>query len=174
MLTWRTPALWLSTLMMALYLAPAALAQPQQVPDADIKQFKDWEVRCPKGGSSADNRCTMSQLINNPSNDQPMLRTVVAYPPRGNDPVMVFLMPLGVRLAPGLQLQVDNGQPIPFPFQVCVDQGCRADLPLEAELLNQLRSGTKATLSLIGPNGERLDPDISLLGFTDASRAIMP
>lgn len=155
------------------YMVPAAQAQPQNAPNADIKQFRDWEVRCPRGGGN-DAHCTMTQLVNSPSSNRPVMRVVVAYPPEGSDPVMVFLLPLGVRLAPGMQLQVDNGKEIPFPYQVCMDDACRADLPLQGQLLSQLRGGTKAKVSLFDPNGKRLDTNISLLGFTDATRAIMP
>ncbi|SPJ33341.1 invasion associated locus B family protein [Kushneria phyllosphaerae] len=159
--------------LFSLYMVPTAQAQPQNAPDADIKQFRDWEVRCPKGGGN-DAHCTMTQLVNSPSSNRPVMRVVVAYPPEGSDPVMVFLLPLGVRLAPGMQLQVDNGKEIPFPYQVCMDDACRADLPLQGQLLSQLRGGTKATVSMFDPNGKRLDTNISLLGFTDATRAITP
>ena len=87
---------------------------------------------------------------------------------------MSFFVPLGVRLAAGLQLVVDNGEPIQFPYQVCQQQGCRADAPIEPSMLQQLRSGSTATLSMIGPRGDRMDLDISLIGFTDASTRIAP
>ncbi|WP_346427848.1 hypothetical protein [Halomonas sp. NO4] len=37
-----------------------------------------------------------------------------------------------------------------------------------------LRTGSTATLSLIGPRGNRMALDISLMGFTDASGRIAP
>ncbi|RKQ97182.1 invasion protein IalB [Kushneria sinocarnis] len=167
---------WLTlllTLLAVCWLPPAAAAQSPDGSDASTRQFQDWEVRCPNTEGAA-NRCTMTQLIDNPENDQPLMRVVVAHPPQVDGPVMVFLLPLGVRLAPGLQLSVDGSQGTPFPYQVCLDRGCRADLPLEPELLQQLRGGSTATLSMVGPNGQQRDLDISLMGFTAASRAIAP
>lgn len=38
--------------------------------------------------------------------------------------------------------------------------------------MQQLRGGSNATLSLIGPRGNRRDLNISLMGFTNASQQI--
>ncbi|SFH20027.1 invasion associated locus B family protein [Modicisalibacter xianhensis] len=156
----------------ALAMAPAALAQqPTNEADVTTEQFQEWEVRCPQG-AAAQGACTMTQLVNNPDGSRPLMRVVMAYPPEIDTAAMAFFLPLGTRLAPGLQLSVDGGEPVSFPFQVCMEQGCRADLPLRPELMQQLRSGTSATLSLIGPRGNRMDLDISLMGFTNASERI--
>lgn len=155
----------------ALTMAPAALAQQPTAPNMTTEQFQDWEVRCPQD-AAAQGACTMTQLVNNPDGSQPLMRVVMAYPPEIDTAAMAFFLPLGTRLAPGLQLSVDNGEPVTFPFQVCMEQGCRADLPLRPELMQQLRSGSSATLSLIGPRGNRMNLDISLIGFTNASERI--
>lgn len=166
---------WALSLLAALALAPAAFAQQQPPAEAnvDIQQVQDWEVRCPQG-NTAQGACTMTQLIDNPNSGQPLMRVVLAYPPEIDTPAMVFLLPLGVRLAPGMQLSIDGGEPIRFPYQVCLQQGCRGDLPVKPELMRQLRGGSTATLSMIGPRGERMDLDISLMGFTDATQRIAP
>ncbi|MFC0267963.1 invasion associated locus B family protein [Kushneria aurantia] len=162
-----------------------ALAQAQSQPGApsqsqaqqqnfDTQQFQSWEVRCPTGGATAQQRCTMNQVVNNPDSNEPLMRVMVGYPPQADGPVMVFLLPLGIRLAPGMQLQVDSNEPTGFPFQVCTPQGCRANLPLDANMQQQLRGGTQATISAIAPDGERLDLNLSLMGFTNASQRIAP
>lgn len=47
--------------------------------------------------------------------------------------------------------------------------------PIEPSMLQQLRSGSSATLSMIaGPRGDRMNLDISLIGFTDANTRIAP
>lgn len=172
-----TRFLCLTGLLSLLALASQAVAQ-QTSPgspgaDVDTEQFRDWEVICPPERSQG--ACTMSQLVTNPDSDDPLMRVIVGYPPElEGRPAMTFLLPLGVRLAPGLQLSVGSGEPAPFPYQVCLEQSCRADLPLEPSLLQELRGGSSATLSLIGPRGNRMDLDISLMGFTDASERIAP
>ena len=166
--------LCMTALLSLLALSSQAVAQ-QASPGVEVRteQFRDWEVICPP--ESRQGACTMSQLVTNPNSNDPLMRVVVGYPPElEGRPAMTFLLPLGVRLAPGLQLSVGGGEPTQFPYQVCLEQSCRADLPLDASMLQALRSGTTATLSLIGPRGNRMDLDISLMGFTDASERIAP
>ncbi|WP_163648427.1 invasion associated locus B family protein [Modicisalibacter sp. 'Wilcox'] len=165
----------IATGMLLMAMTATALAQQPTNGNADniqTRTVQDWQVRCPTDAGQG--RCSMTQLINNPDGNQPVLRVVVAYPPQADGPAMVFLLPLGVRLAPGLQLTVDGGKPIKFPYQVCVPDGCRADIPLKPALMQQLRQGSQATLSLIDPRGQRLDLAISLMGFSDASSQIAP
>ncbi|WP_404341908.1 invasion associated locus B family protein [Vreelandella venusta] len=140
--------------------------------DVTTETFQDWEVHCQDNQGA--NRCAMMQMTTQPGSDQPIMQVVVEYPPQMDGPVMSFFVPLGVRLAAGLQLVVDNGEPIQFPYQVCQQQGCRADAPIEPSMLQELRSGSSATLSMIDPRGERMDLNISLAGFTSASNRIAP
>lgn len=172
-----TRRLCMTGLLSLLALAPNAFAQQtssnQARTDITTEQFNDWEVVCPSDSSQGN--CTMNQVISNADSSQPLMRVVVAYPPQlEGSPAMTFLTPLGVRLAPGLQLSAGSTQPAKFPYQVCLEQGCRADLPLEPAMFQALRSGSSATLSLVGPRGNRMDLDISLMGFTDASQRIAP
>lgn len=164
-------------LLSILALSPNAFSQQQPATAAGnnvtTESIQDWEIRCQRN-AEGQTPCAMSQLITRPDSDQPLMQVIVDYPPQIDDPVMSFFVPLGVRLAAGLQLRVDNGEPIQFPYQICQEQGCRADAPLQPSMLQQLRSGNTATLSIIDPRGERMDLDISLIGFTDASTRIAP
>lgn len=164
-------------LLALLALSPNAFSQQQPGAafgnDVTTESFQDWEVRC-KRNAEGPSPCAMSQLITQPDSDQPLMQVILDYPPQIDDPVMSFFVPLGVRLAPGLQISVDNAEPVQFPYQVCQEQGCRADVPIEPSMLQQLRSGNTATLSMIGPRGDRMDIDISLIGFTAASNRIAP
>ncbi|SDM02822.1 Invasion protein IalB, involved in pathogenesis [Modicisalibacter muralis] len=164
-----------SKMLMLLFLsllAPMAVAQQQPAsgPEFSSEQFEDWEVRCPTNAQPA--ICEMTQLVNNPQSGQPIMRVIMAYPQEIDTAAMIFLLPLGVRLSPGLQLVVDNGEPINFPYQVCQQQGCRADLPISESLRQRMRNGSTATVSVIGPRGNRLDLPVSLQGFTAADDSI--
>ncbi|MBO9469013.1 invasion associated locus B family protein [Endozoicomonas sp. G2_2] len=151
-------------------LSPMAFAQQSGGGNTTVETFQDWEVRCPEQSGSGG--CEMTQLVNSPDNGKPILRVVMGYPPEIDTAAMVFILPLGTRLAPGVQLQVDNGEAQAFPFQICLEQGCRADFPVNDALRNRMRSGSTATVSLIDPQGERMDLNVSLQGFTDADNRI--
>ncbi|SDN03975.1 invasion associated locus B family protein [Vreelandella arcis] len=172
-----TQTLRMMGLLSILVFSPSAFSQQQpgtaSGDNVTTESFQDWEVRCQRNAESP-TPCAMVQLVTQPGSDQPLMQVVLDYPPQIDGPVMSFFVPLGVRLSAGMQLSVDDGEPIQFPYQVCQAQGCRADAPIEPSMLQQLRSGTTATLSMIDPRGERMDLDISLIGFTDASTRIAP
>ncbi|MGQ7247879.1 invasion associated locus B family protein [Halomonas sp. V046] len=147
-------------------LAPTAFAQNTSTPaGVNTETFQDWEVNCPT--NPADGSCSMTQLING-ANGEPVLRVVVGNPQQLDKSAITFLLPLGVRLAPGLQFQVGSNQPTTIPYQVCVQQGCRADMPIEPALMSQLKGGSTATVSMIDPRGQRVDLNVSLMGFSSA------
>ncbi|ROO26244.1 Invasion protein B-like protein [Salinisphaera orenii MK-B5] len=152
--------------------APGAFAQQQQPSNAenvDVEEFEDWQVRCPENGEQ---RCEMTQLVNSPESGEPILRIVMGYPPEIDSAAMILILPLGTRLSPGVQFSVDGSEPETFPFQICLQQGCRADFPVDDALRNRMRSGSNAKVSLIGPRGEQIDLNVSLQGFTDADNRI--
>lgn len=162
------PRLRVAGLLGLMALSPAAFAQGSG-PAMNTESFQDWDVNCPV--SASDGNCAMTQMAKDASGE-PVLQVVVGNPPQLDSAAVTFLTPLGVRLASGLQLQVDNNEPIGMPYQVCLPQGCRADLPVRPELLTQLRGGTTATVSMIDPNAERVDVDVSLMGFSAAKQRI--
>ncbi|AWN17334.1 invasion associated locus B family protein [Salinisphaera sp. LB1] len=135
-----------------------------------ITHYDDWEVRCPKSGKK--NECEMTQLVKSPDSGKPIMRVVMGYPPQINTAAMIFILPLGTRLAPGVQLSVDGDQPRRFPFQICLEQGCRADFPIKNSLLNKLKHGHTAQVTIVGPKGDQIKLKVSLSGFTDANNAI--
>ncbi|KEZ78995.1 invasion associated locus B family protein [Salinisphaera hydrothermalis] len=135
-----------------------------------ITHYNDWEVRCPKSGNK--NECEMTQLVKSPDSGKPIMRVVMGYPPQIDTAAMIFILPLGTRLAPGVQLSVDGDQPRRFPFQICLEQGCRADFPIKNSLLNKLKHGHTAQVTIVGPKGDQINLKVSLSGFTDANNAI--
>lgn len=135
-----------------------------------VTHYNDWEVRCPKSGNK--NQCEMTQLVKNPKNGKPIMRVVMGYPPQINTAAMIFILPLGTRLAPGIQLSVDGDKPRRFPFQICLEQGCRADFPIKNSLLSKLKHGHTAEVTIVGPKGNQIKLKVSLMGFTDANNAI--
>jgi invasion protein IalB len=139
--------------------------------NVDVTHYNDWEVRCPKSGKNKGD-CEMTQLVKSPDNGKPIMRVVMGYPPQIDSAAMIFILPLGTRLAPGVQFGVDGGQKVRFPFQICLQQGCRADYPIKQDLLNQLKKGQNAIVTIVGPKGEKINLKISLSGFTDASTKI--
>lgn len=150
--------------------AAQALSEAPKKGDIEVTQYDDWEVRCLQSA----NTCRMYQVVRGPETDKPIMRVVVGYPRQSDTAAMVFVLPLGIRLRPGVQVSIDGGEPLRVPFQICLDSGCRATLPVRTSLLNKFRNGLNAKVTFVGPRGQKVNLDVSLMGFTAASRAIAP
>lgn len=163
--------LWAATCLLGISSVAIAQGTPNKA-NIEKTQYNDWTVRCLQ--SASPKKCEMTQLVSNPASGTSVMRVIMGYSPQANNPAMVFVVPLGTRLAPGMQISIDGGKPIRIPFQVCLRKGCRAALPLKPSLLSSFKNGVTAQVSIIGPRGERIDLDVSLMGFTAASNAIAP
>ncbi|QGM21211.1 invasion associated locus B family protein [Spiribacter sp. 2438] len=170
-----------AALAAAMLFAPLALAQqddalmdpatdPGAAPEAEIRaEHQDWVVRCqpaPEDAFGAGESCEMYQQVSEQETGQTVLETVIGFPPGADQPVALFNLPLGMLLPPGVQLQVNDNEPIRFAVQLCVQSGCRADIVLEPELVEQMRAGSQATLTIADPQGQGVELPLSLMGFS--------
>ena len=147
--------------------APAAEAEAAEVTRV---QHGDWEVACaPQGGG-----CAMAQ-IGNDSTGTPVLEMVVrklAEPLEVNDRTAVAVLdvitPLGVVLTEGLTMTIDSGRDESAAFQICTEQGCLVREPVGDSLIDRLKRGRVAKISVFAANQGEVTSDISLRGFTKA------
>ena len=178
----RQPTFHIAGFLAAMFFAPLALGQqddaimdpavddPGAAPQAEIRaENQDWVVRCqpaPEDAFGAGESCEMYQQVSEQETGQTVLETVIGYPPGADEPVALFNLPLGMLLPPGVQLQVNDNEPIRFAVQLCVQSGCRADIVLEPELVEQMRAGNEGTLTIADPQGQGVELPLSLLGFS--------
>jgi invasion protein IalB len=145
-----------------------------QLQNVETQQFEDWRVQCGTVPNSGQERCQMSQEVTRSDSDEAVMRMAVGFTPRNDQPAAIFQLPLGIVLPKGIGLRVDKGEPVRFPVQICVQQGCRADLPLKDALLSQLKGGRTAYVIARTPRAESgtVELPISLMGFTAAFNRI--
>lgn len=136
-----------------------------------VGEYDDWVVRCqpaPESEFGAGELCEMYQQVSEQESQQTVLETVIGYPEGAEAPIALFNLPLGMRLPPGVELQVDDNEAIQFPVQLCLQSGCRADIQIEEDLLAQMRAGSEAVLTIADPQGRGVELPLSLMGFSDA------
>ena len=175
-----------AALAAAIWFAPLALGQlalgqqddalmdpatdPGAAPQAEIRaEHQDWVVRCqpaPEDAFGAGESCEMYQQVSEQESGQTVLETVIGFPPGADQPVALFNLPLGMLLPPGVELQVGDNEPIRFAVQLCVQSGCLTDIVLEPELVEQMRAGSEATLTIVDPQGQDVELPLSLMGFS--------
>lgn len=158
--------------------APSAqtATQPARPTGADVKRtnFKSWEVACLADNSN----CAMAQ-IGKDSGGNPVLEMVIRKLPEpleaGGEIAIAILdviTPLGVVLTEGLSLTIDNGESAIAPFQVCTEQGCLVREPIAEELINRLKQGSSAEVTVVAANQGVVSSKVSLSGFTAAFNAL--
>jgi len=167
--------------MASLFLTLPALAQgaaqaPSTLPggaNASSEAHGDWTVSCQMNGP--DKLCVVSQSLGNAGTGERVLAIELSMP-APNRAEGMLLMPFGLKLADGIQFQVDGSGlgAAPRPFLTCIANGCLVPLTFDEPTLAALRVGKKLSVAgMRADNGQQVSLDVSLTGFTAAtSRAV--
>jgi invasion protein IalB len=153
-------------LAVAFLVAPGAGAVQGQ---ETTQTFEHWSIAC-LPNQAGQSECLMFQDIIADGTDQSIMRVTVVKTPRS---VLIVTTPLGVILPQGLILAIDQQEASRMQYQICIEPGCRAQIELAPELVQRLKSGVGATVTIVGPNGQPIAVPVSLKGFTAAYDALI-
>ncbi len=165
-------------------IAPAAgeagPAQPGAsgpAPATTLQKVANWTVRCgeKKEGDTAAAHCEIFQRLVSKDSGQRVTEFAVGYPDgpgAGRDARGVIVLPLGVVVDEGMDMQIDEGQKFKFRVRYCMAKGCLAFINLNDNLLAALSSGGEARITGKAFNGQEVNIRISLDGFGGALRKI--
>lgn len=134
--------------------------------------FKDWKIQCETPKPEVGEICHAFQNLTMKEGGQRVLHIAVGYLPEKENPVAIFTLPLGMALPPGVQLQVDEGEKVRFPIEVCTPDGCRAGLEVKPKLMKILKAGSKAKVTFANMQRQGLTVPVSLKGFTAAMNSL--
>ncbi len=154
--------------------AEAAGGEPKpaaQSTESKDPAFKDWRLHCetPKG---ADKQvCYLYETLAIKDRG-PVLNVAIGYAKNQKVPVAIFTTPLGISLPPGISLQVDEGEPVRFPVEICVNGGCKALLAVKDEILSTLKIGKEAKVTFHDAARRPVTLPVSLQGFTAGFKAL--
>jgi invasion protein IalB len=132
----------------------------------DGEVFKSWTVGCETSPDKSQEVCHIAQVVKDPESGRDMAQVAVGYFPASDDPVAIVTLPLGVHLPSGLQLQVDEGEEIRVPIEVCTPNGCQAGVNVKSPLRESLLKGATLKLTIHDPTGKAATLAVSLSGFT--------
>lgn len=145
---------------------------PDEVSDLQVTEIGDWSLVCEAGGASA---CAMTQLGKDPQGS-PAIEFVVRKVQDEKavidgikvEAVADIVTPLGVLLEFGLRLKIDNSEERGAPFRICQKHGCLVREPLSAEVIEALKKGNTALITVAAEGAGPIEIPISLSGFTKA------
>ena len=153
--------------VMALCAFTAPTMAQQQLQNVQKSTSGDWTLEC--GALPSGKRiCQMTQVVNNPKDGKPLLQAAVIKPSGGKKAILRLVAPLGVWLRPGVGFSINGGSKNNLNFEFCLREGCIAQLGLSSGLVNAMKRGSKARLSIQNIQRRKLNLDVSLRGFTAA------
>jgi invasion protein IalB len=160
-------ALSKSRLVAALVAAiPFLSALPEAAAQGVVRNtFGDWQLRCETPAGSKNEVCALVQNIAAEDRPNITLLVIVLKTADGKNRLLRVIAPLGVLLPAGLGLKIDNTDIGRAGFVRCLSSGCVAEVVMEENLINQLRTGQQATFIVFQTPEEGVGIPVSLNGF---------
>lgn len=158
------PSLLLLAVSAALSAAPDSPA---------TRSFEHWSLEChaPTPGRSG---CSLFQnvVLAPEQGGGRVMRVTIGLMDDDDAPVALFVLPLGISLPPGVELEVEGIDPVRFPVERCEPSGCGGGIRLDAELLEALGRAQSAHVRFRDSSREPVELELSLRGFTEGIEAL--
>jgi invasion protein IalB len=131
-----------------------------------------WSIVCDTPAGAASEQCAMMQNVI--AEDQPEvgLSVVVLRTADNQAEILRVLAPLGVLLPNGLGLNVDGRDIGRAYFVRCFQDGCYAEVILEDQLVETLRTGQSATFIVFQTPEQGIGIPVDLAGFAEGFEAL--
>lgn len=126
-----------------------------------------WSIVCDTPPGASSEQCAMMQNVVADDRPEMGLSVVVMRTADDKAEILRVLAPLGVLLPNGLGLNVDGEDIGRAYFVRCFQDGCYAEVILEDELLDTLRSGGSATFIVFQTPEEGIGIPVELDGFEE-------
>ena len=157
-----------------LVVAPAFAKDEAKKPSE--KTFQDWTMVCQKPENADKEVCVLvQQLVRKEKEGEAqklLMQVEVIIPPKCEQTLMAFTLPLGVPIAQGVAVQIDDSEPSRVPFQVCLPNGCQAVLPLNDDTVSKLKAGKEGKVTLNERSQNPASLPVSLKGFSAGYKAL--
>lgn len=127
----------------------------------------DWQIRCETPAGSRAEQCALFQSV--VAEDQPNVGITVMVFKSATPPTRLLRVrvPLGIYLANGLWLRIDDAYVGRVGFVRCMAPGCFVEVPIDDALLGKMRNGQTAIFYVFQNAEEGVGFPISLKGFDE-------
>jgi invasion protein IalB len=125
----------------------------------------DWQIRCDTPPGAQAEQCALIQSVTAEDRPNIGLTVIVLKTADKKSRIMRVIAPPGVLLPSGLGLKIDNTELGRAGFVRCVPNGCVAEVVMDDNLINKLRTGKSATFIIFQTPEEGIGFPISLKGF---------
>jgi len=144
--------------------APAAQAQPEAGPPVQLI-YSPWTKFCAKEQEANAKEICSTSSDGRLESGQPVVGAAIIEITGEPKKVLRVTLPLGMRLPPGTQVVVDEGQGVVQPFLVCMNNGsCISDFEATPELLTAMKKGQTLTVRVYEFSGALVTLPLPLAG----------
>jgi invasion protein IalB len=127
----------------------------------------DWEMRCETPPGATKEQCALLQSVVAEDKPNINLHVIVLKLADGKSHLLRVIAPLGVLLPSGLGLKIDDIDVGRAGFVKCLPTGCVAEVVMEEKLIDQMKSGQKATFIIFQTPEEGIGIPLSIAGFKE-------
>ena len=155
-----------------LLLGALGTAAPVAAQGVVKNTFGDWQLRCETPAGAKAEQCALVQNVAAEDRPNVTLLVIMLKTADAKSRLLRVVAPLGVLLPAGLGLKIDQTDVGRAGFVRCLTTGCVAEVVLEDNLLNQLKSGKTATFIVFQTPEEGVGIPVSLEGFAPGFDAL--
>jgi invasion protein IalB len=148
---------------------PAAPPQAAAAPAAGQPQlmYSPWMKICGKSAETNNKQVCVITKDGRLENGMPVA-IVQVFEPEGGPKVLRVTVPLGMQLAHGTRMIIDQGQPAQQPYKICFPVGCMSDYPMTDDMLGKMKKGQVLTVQAINMQGTPISLPLPLTDFAKA------
>lgn len=154
--------------------APASGQRPAPAPQPRITKretYGDWIFLCDESPRSGRERCSLVQSIAN-AQTRAVLFVWSIRQNRDGSLTSIWQTPNEVILSAGISLDLGAPEPLVIPYQSCAGGQCRAVVELNDAFSRLLTSSEKAVATLVAPNEQKINLELSVNGLADGLAAL--
>ena len=145
----------------------AAPAAPAAAADQPQLMYSPWVKICGKGPETNNQQVCVITKDGRLENGMPVA-IVQLFEPEGGQKIMRVTVPLGMQLAHGTRMFIDQGQPVQEPYKICFPVGCMSDYPLTDDVIGKMKKGQMLTVQAINMQGTPISLPLPLGDFAKA------
>ncbi len=133
-----------------------------------------WQMRCnaDEQGNAIESECEIVQQLIAQETGRRFLEFVIGFKDSNTTANGVVILPLGILLEPGVNMVIDDNQPLKFKVRYCDATGCYSVISLPESVLNMMRKGKEAYIIMRARNNQQVRVAVSLDGFSKALNKI--
>ena len=148
-------------------LQPAQPPQQQAGAEQPQLMYSPWMKVCGKGQDTNNKQVCVITKDGRLENGMPVA-IVQLFEPEGEPKVLRVTVPLGMQLAHGTRLIIDQQQPSQSPYKICFPVGCMADYPVTDDMIAKMKKGQNIIVQAINMQGTPISLPLPLNDFAKA------